>query len=358
MALALGSLGSSLGDLALSPFVSGPLLLAVTYAPEPLRDAILSLARTFPQWYTRISKFDLGVASTALRVVFGLALVRVVNRVLNVAANNSWRLTVGKGWEWSKEIAVVTGGSSGIGKLLAERLASEGVRVAVLDIQGIPKSMEDGNSSRIRYFQCDVTSTESIAAAADAVRRELGHPSILINNAGIAHLCPLLEVPEATLRKVFAVNTISHWFTAQQFVPHMIEVNKGHVVTIASLASYIALPLAADYSATKASALAFHEALTTELRHQHGATNILTTVVHPNFVRTPLIAGFAGVLEKSGLKLLTIEQVVEPVIRQIKSRRGGQLVMPNDQYIVTSLRSWPAWLQQLFRDIISRKPKD
>ncbi|GAW24530.1 hypothetical protein ANO14919_141170 [Xylariales sp. No.14919] len=350
----LHELGPPLRDLVFSPFLSGPLLLAVTHAPDAVRHLVLNLASRVPGLLQHAPppNFDLSTAATVLRVLFALGVVRRLNRALNNAAANAWRLTASKGWDWPNEIAVVTGGSSGIGMLTVEKLAALGLRVAVLDIRDLPKSME--NNARIHFFKCDVTSSESVAAAADAVRRELGHPSILINNAGITSPMAILKMSESYLRKIFGVNSMSHWFTVQQFLPHMIEVNKGHVVTVASIASFVALPTAADYSASKAAALAFHESLTSELKHTYKAPNVLTTVVHPNFVRTPLIEGWADHLEKSGVRMLTSEQVAEPIVQQIKSRQAGQLIIPRSATLISGIRGWPTWLQELVRDTLGR----
>jgi NAD(P)-dependent dehydrogenase (short-subunit alcohol dehydrogenase family) len=346
------ALGMSVRNVVFSPLLSGPLLLAVTYAPDVVRAAFLNLASRLPGLPVPSSNFDLSTATTVLRVVFALSIVRRLNGALNTMAANSWRLTAGKGWDWPNEIAVVTGGSSGIGKDLVEKLVALGVRVAVLDIQGLPKSMQ--NDARIRFFYCDVTSSESVAAVADAVRRDIGHPSILINNAGITSPTPILKMSESFLRKIFGVNTLSHWFTVQQFLPRMIQMNKGHVVTVASIASFVALPTAADYSASKAAALAFHESLACELKHCYKAPNVLTTVVHPNFVRTPLVEDFADHLEQSGVRLLTSEQIADPIIAQLKSRRGGQLIIPKYAAAISGIRGWPTWLQELLRDLLGR----
>ncbi|KAI3318856.1 NAD(P)-binding protein [Xylariaceae sp. AK1471] len=344
--------GASLREVIFSPFLSGPLLFAVTYAPDTVHAVLLNLASKLPGLPAPSSNLDLTTATTVLRVVFVLSIVRRLNRILSTMAANSWRLTAGKGWDWPNEIAVVTGGSSGIGKDIVEKLVALGVRVAVLDIQDLPKSME--NDPRIHLFNCDVTSSESVAAAADAIRREIGHPSMLINNAGITSPTPILKMSESYLRKIFGVNTLSHWFTVQQFLPRMIQMNKGHVVTVASIASFVALPTAADYSASKAAALAFHESLTCELKHCYKAPNVLTTVVHPNFVRTPLVEDYADHLERSGVRLLTSEQIAEPIVAQLKSRRGGQLIIPRSAALISGIRGWPTWLQELIRDILGR----
>jgi len=338
-------------DVYLSPLLSGPLLFAVTYAPNAVRELILDIASKIPG--LQISpEFDMSTLTTVLRVVFALSVVRKLNGVLNTIAANSWRVTRGKGWDWPNEIAVVTGGSSGIGTDIVDGLVALGVRVAVLDVQPLPKSLE--NNPRVRYYECDVTSSESVASVADSVRRELGHPSILVNNAGITKPISILKMSEQFLRKIFGVNTISHWFLVQQFLPHMIQANKGHIVTVASLASYVALPTGADYSATKAAALAFHESLACELKHVYKAPNVLTTVVHPNFVRTPLVEDFADHLVQSGVHMLTSKQIADPIVAQIKSRRGGQLILPRGATPISGIRGWPTWLQELVRDTLGR----
>jgi all-trans-retinol dehydrogenase (NAD+) len=313
---------ASLGRMSLSPLLSGPLLLFATYYPDTLRDIITSVAKNLPeQAVTWLSSLPLPPAVTALRVLVGLGLVGTVNRALNTMASNSWRLCAAKGWDWPNEIAVVTGGSSGIGKGIVERLVALGVRVAVFDIQDLPKELQ-GNA-RIRFFHCDVTSSESVAAAADAVRSEFGHPSILINNAGIAKPMPILKTSEEFLRRIFGVNVMSLWFTTQQFLPRMIQLNKGHIMTVASLASFVALATAADYSATKAGALAFHETLASEIKHQYKSPNVLTSVVHPNFVRTPLLDDFSGRLQRAGVRLLESDRIADEVVAHIKNRRIG-----------------------------------
>ncbi|GAB1313185.1 A retinal short-chain dehydrogenase/reductase [Madurella fahalii] len=344
---------ASVGRMVLSPFFSGPILLSVTYYPDTVRHIIASTAKNLPgQVAIWLSSFPNPPAITALRFLLTLSLLRTVNRGLSTMASNSWRFFAAKGWDWQNEIAVVTGGSSGIGRGIVERLAALGVRVAVLDIQDLPKELQ-GNA-RIRFFHCDVTSSESVAAAADAVRRELGHASILVNNAGVARPTPILKTKEEFLRRILGVNLMSMWFTTQQFLPRMIQLNKGHIVTVASIASFVALATAADYSATKAGALAFHESLTSEIKHQYKAPNVLTSVVHPNFVKTPLLDDFSGRLERAGVRLLTSDLIADEVVARIKSRRGGQLVIPSSATGISGIRGWPTWLQELVRDAVAR----
>ncbi|KAK6087639.1 short-chain dehydrogenase reductase 2 [Seiridium cupressi] len=344
---------ATLRQIIFSPLLSGSLLLAVTYAPNSVRDVIYNIARRLPGLHLSTRSLDLSTTTTALRTLLALSILRQLNHALGTMAANSWRLTPSRGWDWPSEIAVVTGGSSGIGKSIVEKLSVLGVRVAVLDVQDLPGSMKV--DPRVRLFKCDVTSSESIAAAANAIRQEFGHPTILINNAGITRPMPILKMPESFLRKIFGVNCLSLWLTTQQFLPHMIQMNKGHVITVASIASFVALPMAADYSASKAGALAFHESLTCELKHCYKAPNVLTTVVQPNFVRTPLVEDFADHLERSGVRMLTSDDIAEPIVAQLKSRQGGQLIIPRSASPISGIRGWPTWLQELLRDVLGRQ---
>ncbi|ETS75780.1 hypothetical protein PFICI_12724 [Pestalotiopsis fici W106-1] len=346
-------IATSARHVLLSPLISGPLLFTATFAPQVTHKAISAIISCLPIANDASLQLIERSAITAIRALFALSIIRQVNQWLSTMATNSWRLTKSRGWDWPQEIAVVTGGASGIGKDIVENLTSLGVRVAVLDIQSLPKSME--SDARIKFYQCDVTSSQSVAAAGEAIRRELGHPTILVNNAGIARPMPILKMPESLLRKVFDVNCLSLWLTTQQFLPNMIQMNKGHVVTVASIASFVALPTGADYSASKAGALAFHESLACELKHYYKSPNVLTTVVHPNFVRTPLVDDFAGHLESSGVRMMMPKQIADPVVAQIKSRRGGQLIIPKSASPIAGIRGWPSWLQELLRDILGRQ---
>ncbi|KAI0470586.1 NAD(P)-binding protein [Xylariaceae sp. FL0804] len=298
-------------------------------------------------------------ARTALRLGLALSLARSLNGALNAWAANHWRLRANAGWAWDREVAVVTGGAGDIGRALVRGLTARGVRVAVLDLDEPRGPLrddddDDDNDERVLFLRCDVSAPSEIAAAADTVRRVFGPPSILVNNAGLIRTNTILDASEDHLRRVVGVNLMAHWFTARAFLPHMVRQNKGHVVTMASLAAYVALPTSVDYSATKAGALAFHEGLACELKHLYRAPGVMTTVVLPDFVRTRMTERYWAEVEAAGGLLLTVDQVVEPVLAQIFARRGGQIIIPRFQSVVSLLRGLPNWLQELVRDIIGR----
>lgn len=319
------------------------LLSALLYAPPALLEMFLKTDSSKIIFHTYLRPI--------IKVLIGLGIARTLNRVLNHLATNNWRIsssTPGKPWDWPNEIAVVTGGCGDFGVALVQGLTEKGVRVAVVDIAPPPLALQSIASAV--YFKCDVTSLQEVTDTAGAIRRTFGgDPSVLVNNAGIARLDPLLEVSEASLRQVLGVNLLALWFTAQQFLPAMVRRDKGHVVTVASLASFVPLVTSVDYSVTKAGALAFHEGLACEIKHVYAAPGVKASIVHPNFVRTAMTAPFADRVERTE-KLLAVEDVIRPVLAHIFSGRGGQLVIPESLGYLSGLRGWPNWMQEMFRD--------
>ncbi|KAI1367703.1 NAD(P)-binding protein [Xylaria arbuscula] len=294
-------------------------------------------------------------AKLILHLTLGLIILSSLNSWLNDWATNNWRISPNEGWIWDHEVAVVTGGSGDIGQALVEGLVSKGVRVAILDIQKPPSKLI--NNENVIYVRCDVSIPSDIIAAQDIIQRTFGHPSLLINNAGIVRTTTILDEPEDHLRRIVGVNLMAHWFTAKAFLPHMLSQNKGHIVTVASMAAFVALPTSVDYSATKAGALAFHEGLACELKHLYKAPGVMTTIVLSDFVKTQMTKAYWTEVENAGGLLLEVDQVVEPILRQIFSRKGGQIFVPKSRAIVSFIRGWPNWLQEIIRDVIGRKDR-
>jgi short-subunit dehydrogenase len=86
----------------------------------------------------------------------------------------------------------------------------------------------------------------------------------------------ITEEPESNIRRTIEVNTLSHFWLVKEFLPAMIKNDHGHIVTIASMASFVSLCGMADYACSKAAALAFHESLTQEIRHSYGSKRVRT----------------------------------------------------------------------------------
>jgi all-trans-retinol dehydrogenase (NAD+) len=219
----------------LNPVITGPLLYILTKGPAEIQQPILEALSPY------LSAKVLQGSITALKWLFALGIVGPVHEFLNELANNNfrWKAEV---YDWPNEIAVVTGAANGFGRLVSEGFAARGINVMALDISDeLPLDMQ--SNKKIHYYRCDVTSPDAVNATADAIRAEYGNPSILINNAGIAISGTILEQTPDKVRRVFDVNTISHYYTVNAFLPSMIAKHKGHIVTVASMASFLSGPV-------------------------------------------------------------------------------------------------------------------
>lgn len=175
-------------------------------------------------------------------------------------------------WDWKKEIVLITGGSGGMGSQMVKQFAQRNVQVVSFDIQP-PKQALPANA---RFYQVDVTSPEAVHEAAEKIRRDIGDPTVLINNAGVVLGKDILSCSKDQIRRMFDVNILAHFWLSQEFLPSMIKQQHGHIVTMASIASFITIASNVDYSCTKAGLTAFHEGLAQDLKHRYNTRNVLT----------------------------------------------------------------------------------
>src|ERR1700745_601898 len=106
-------------------------------------------------------------------------------------------------------------------------------------------------AKNVYYYKCDITSPALIASTATKIRKDVGEPTILINNAGVARGKNILDATEKDVRFTFEVNTLAHYWMVREFVPSMVKRNHGMIVTVASYASFIAVANLTDYCAHK-----------------------------------------------------------------------------------------------------------
>ncbi|KAI9467084.1 retinal short-chain dehydrogenase/reductase [Lactarius psammicola] len=187
--------------------------------------------------------------------------------------------------DWGEQIVLITGGASGIGELLANTLAVRNVTVVVLDIK--PIVTENYN---ITYYQCDVTKWEEVEAVAKKVIEEIGHPTVLVNNAGVVQGKLLLDLSPEDVKQTFGVNTLAHFWTLKAFLPDMIRNKSGHVVTVASVGGLVGMAQMTDYNASKAAIISLHESLRYELDKRYHAPQIRTSLIVPGHILTPLFS--------------------------------------------------------------------
>lgn len=271
---------------------------------------------------------------------------KYVNSYLNQRALNFGYNGESAKFVWPREIAVVTGGSGGLGKLQVEGLARAGLKkVIIMDVAEPAFDLP----SNVVFYKTDLTQGDEITRVGDLIRKEIGHPTIVVNNAGLGCGKTILGSTERSIKLTFNVNAIAPFLVTKEFLPNMIENNHGHIVTIASMASFISPAQMVDYAASKAAALSFSEGLSQELKHRYKARGVRNTVVHPLWVKTPLTTVFKNMDSFFG-RQLEPEEVSKAILDQILSGKGGQVMIPSSLTTAGLIRALPNWIQEIIRD--------
>lgn len=250
-------------------------------------------------------------------------------------------------WNWPNELAIVTGGSSGIGAEIVCGLAKHQIRTIILDIN--PPSTKLGNG--VTFHQVDLSSPTAISTAATSIKASHGHPSILINNAGTGTAQTILSESESERRRVFEVNALCHFTLVREFLPAMIEKDHGHVMTIASTGSFYAQAQNVAYAASKAAAMAFHEGLGQELRTRFHARRVRTSIIYPDFVRTPLVEALTSKVTKFPLAVMEPSEVAAEAVDAITSTYGHVIVLPRSLGYLALLRGLPPWVLRIVQTV-------
>uniref|UniRef100_V5GTC3 Short-chain dehydrogenase/reductase family 16C member 6 n=1 Tax=Anoplophora glabripennis TaxID=217634 RepID=V5GTC3_ANOGL len=223
------------------------------------------------------------------------------------------------------EIALVTGGGGGLGRLLALRLAKLGATVVLWDVntQGLEETvgLVKGIGGKVYAFKCDLANREDVYKIAKKTQEEVGDITILINNAGVASGYLLLDTPDHLIQRTFDVNVVAHFWTVKAFLPKMIQKNHGHIVTIASMAGHTGVSKLVDYCSSKFAAVGFDEALRIELESQ-GIKGVKTTVICPYFIQQ---TGMFDDVKSKFLPTLKSNDVADRIVEAI--RRDEEIVM-------------------------------
>lgn len=185
------------------------------------------------------------------------------------------------------QVAVVTGGASGIGLGIAERLAAEGARLSLWDRDEAGLAAAQRTLSPAHGVAVDMTDAGAVRRAADETVASLGRIDVLIASAGITGPnAASWDYEVADWDRVIAVNLNGVYYTARAVVPHMLRTGFGRIVVLASVAGKEGNPNAAAYSASKAGVIGLVKSLGKELAR----TEIRVNCVAPAAVRTPLFA--------------------------------------------------------------------
>lgn len=219
---------------------------------------------------------------------------------------------------WSQDrTAIITGGGSGIGRAISERLAAEGAAVAVWDRDGdtavATATAIEAAGGRALGMTVDVTDRGRIDQAVGEVRDRLGPPTILVNSAGISPFERFLDIDAESFDRVIAVNLRGTFDCCQAVAPDMIAARWGRIVNISSSSAQTGNAGNVHYAASKAGVIG----LTKSLAHELGPKGITVNTIPPSFVDTPPLrqydeAGFLGPGIEALEKTMPVRRVGRP----------------------------------------------
>jgi 2-hydroxycyclohexanecarboxyl-CoA dehydrogenase len=210
------------------------------------------------------------------------------------------------------KVALVTGGAGGIGGATASRLAAEGARVAVCDLDGVAARGLAADLGGVG-LDLDVRSDESIAAAVGATERQLGPVDVLVNNAGVAGELFFTQTPPEVWDFILAVNLRGVFATTHAVLGGMHERGGGAIVNVASEAGRVGSQLSVVYSASKAGVIGFTKALAKE----SARFGVRVNAVAPGPIDTQMVRG-AEVLGDMG------ERMVQGMVDSTAMKRLGE----------------------------------
>ena len=188
------------------------------------------------------------------------------------------------------KVALITGGSRGIGEKIAERFAQAGYNLIINYVSNIENVEEletkiKGNANiEILFIQSDVTSFESCENMVNEAIEKFGHIDVLVNNAGITKDTLLMRMKEEDFDKVINVNLKGTYNVTKNVIPYMMKQKYGKIVNISSVVGVSGNAGQANYAASKAGIIGFTKSIAKEL----ASRNILANCVAPGFIKTDM----------------------------------------------------------------------
>lgn len=214
-----------------------------------------------------------------------------------------------------EKVAIVTGGTAGIGKAIALTFGKEGAHVVIFGTnhergQEVVKSLEAARSFAEQKFDCKLVNVADKTAVQKAIAEilsSLGKVDILVNNAGITQDGLLMKMEESDWDKVIAVNLKSVYNTCQALVRPMLKARSGKIINISSVVGLMGNAGQTNYAASKAGMIGFSKSLAKEV----ASRGICVNCIAPGFIVTPMTDALS-------------EEQKEALLKQIPLGRFGQ----------------------------------
>ncbi|HKG39328.1 MAG TPA: SDR family NAD(P)-dependent oxidoreductase [Conexibacter sp.] len=193
--------------------------------------------------------------------------------------------------DFAGRVAIVTGGSRGIGLATVAELAGRGARVLFCgrseEVGRAAEASLPGGGSTVRFAVCDVAHGENVAALVARCAEDLGPPDVLVNNAGVNANFDAEAMTEEEWDRFFAIDLKSSWLTAKHVLSHMRAAGGGSIVNVSSIHGLVTIEGFFPYAAAKSGLIG----LTRSLALDYGRHGIRVNCLCPGFTRTRLVSG-------------------------------------------------------------------
>lgn len=215
------------------------------------------------------------------------------------------------------KIVLITGGASGIGKIMVRLMLERNAKVIIWDInqQSIDQTVaEFSNKGEIFAYNVDVSNIEQIQDTAKKVKSEIGIVDILVNNAGVIVGKYFNEHTLVDISKTMKINANAPMFITREFINDMLHQNSGHICNIASSGGLVSNPKMAVYAASKWALIGWSDSLRLEMKQMNKKVNI--TTIMPYYINTGM---FDGV--KSKIPILEPEATALTIVKAIEKNK-------------------------------------
>ncbi|GAB4355121.1 MAG: 3-oxoacyl-[acyl-carrier-protein] reductase [Candidatus Abyssubacteria bacterium] len=210
------------------------------------------------------------------------------------------------------KVAIVTGGSKGIGLAIAQALAEEGAVVAVCSrsLDAVKKAAADIEAAggQARAYQVDVTRADSVASMVQQVLKDHGRIDILVNNAGVTSDNLMVRMKESEWEQVIATNLTGTFHCMKAVARTMIKQHGGKIINITSVVGMVGNPGQANYCAAKAGIIGLTKSIAREL----ASRNVTVNCVAPGFIKTDMTESLPADGKAEALKLIPLGRFGAP----------------------------------------------
>jgi NAD(P)-dependent dehydrogenase (short-subunit alcohol dehydrogenase family) len=244
------------------------------------------------------------------------------------------------------KVAIVTGGASGMGQITARRLAKQGAKVAIFDVNEQALQDTAAESDNITAFHCDISNLQDVETKVADVANTLGPIELLVHAAALMPGHLLIDHTHEDMDRLFRINYFGTTYMARTVLPAMIERGSGRIIAFGSIAGVAHVPKMGAYCATKAAVNTYIEVLQNEIRK----TGVRVHLVCPPAVNTPLVdqtlstdtPGSIVQAKKSG-RLGDPEKIIDAIEKGV--RKDKDIIYPGEAKL---LYLWRALFPKLW----------